>query len=132
MSEQPAPYNAANEAHVKGRKRREDRERLKREEAERFVMGDERGRLFVWWVLSECGMFRECFTGNSNTFHLLGKRSIGLQLTTELEKNTPDEFLQMWNEHLNEKKRNEKEDEAMRTKPTAAGNEEAKTESGET
>jgi hypothetical protein len=115
LNEEPKPnFNAADPKQVETRKRKEDRELQRRENAERFVMGDARGRLFVWWILSECGMFRQSFTGNSETFFLEGKRSIGLKLTAELEQKTPKEFLQMWTEHLAEKEKAAKEDGAAR------------------
>ena len=100
-------YNAADPEQVKGRKRKEERERLRREDAERFVMSDARGRYFVWNLLEAAGLFRVSFTGNSETFFNEGKRSLGLQLIAELEEKTPRDFLTMWQERLSEKARPE-------------------------
>ena len=45
-----------------------------------WVMSDPRGRLVIWWLLSEANIFRKCFTGNSQTFYLEGMRELGLKI----------------------------------------------------
>lgn len=38
------------------------------------------GRRFLFWLLNRTGVFASSFTGNSSTFFLEGKRSIGIEL----------------------------------------------------
>jgi hypothetical protein len=96
-------YNAADPGHVKSRKQREERELLRVEDAQRFVMGDPRGRYYLWTLLESCGIFHTSFTGNSATFFNEGRRDVGLRLMAVLEEKTPKEFLAMWQEHLTDK-----------------------------
>lgn len=42
-------------------------------------------RIMVWDILSQCGLYSEQMTGNSNTFYLLGKKSIGLFILERLQ-----------------------------------------------
>jgi hypothetical protein len=108
-------YNAADPRHVKGRKDQEKRELLKNEDAFKYVMGDVRGRNFVWNLLGYTGMYTDSFTGNSHTFYNEGRRSIGLKLMKALEEACPKEFIAMWQEHLTNEEKDKKEDEAIRT-----------------
>lgn len=110
-----AEYNAADPRHVKGRKDQERRELSKNEDAFKYVMGDVRGRNFVWNVLTYAGIFLDSFTGNSHTDYNEGRRSLGLKLITVLEEVCPKEFITMWHEHLVSQEKDRKEDEAIRT-----------------
>jgi len=114
-------YNAANVKHVRGRKDIEKRELIKNEDAFRYVMGDVRGRNFVWHLLSSTGLYDDSFTGNSSTFYNEGKRAVGLRLITELEDVCPSEFITMWQEHLLKQNLEKKEDEALRTESNKEG-----------
>lgn len=46
----------------------------------RELMKTRAGKEFVWWVLGRCGIYDNKFTGNSNTFMLLGKEAVGLEV----------------------------------------------------
>lgn len=48
--------------------------------AAREVLGSENGRRLLFWLLNRTGVFASSFTGNSSTFFLEGKRSIGIEL----------------------------------------------------
>lgn len=50
----------------------------------KWLMSDERGRRFMWQLLSECGMYRDPMTGNSQTFYNLGQQRVGRWLTERL------------------------------------------------
>jgi hypothetical protein len=119
MSEQPAPYNAANPAHVKTRKQKEERDQLKNQAALAYVMRDPLGRHFVWTLIGATGLYVEDpMTGNSFTFHNLGRASVGRTLQKKIEEEMPDEFILMWQEHLKEKENARKQDEAARINGT--------------
>ena len=108
-------YNAAEPTHVRNRKDQEKKEQLRNEAAYEYVMGDVRGRHFVWLLLGDTGLFRDSFTGNSHTFYNEGKRSVGLKLQHDLEEKSSNNFICMWQEHLVQKEKEEKQDSANRT-----------------
>lgn len=110
MSE--ATYNAADNHQVTSRKRREDREKLRNEDAVKFVMGNALGRHFVWNLLSDAGLFRQPFTGNSTTDFQCGRMDVGLKLMRKLEEQAPDEFVSMWQEQMTAKQTARKEEAA--------------------
>lgn len=109
MVEPRKNFNAADPRQVLTQKQREKRDQLLLENGERYVMSDARGRYFIRWLLAECGMYRQSFTGNSETFFNEGKRAVGIQLTMELEAGVPEEFLLMWKEHLEERVKTEEQ-----------------------
>lgn len=109
------PYNAANPAHVKSRKRREERAAQQALEAVAYVMADPRGRHFVWNLLGWTGIAKDSFTGNSTTFYNEGRRSVGIWLQGKLENEAPMEFMLMWSEKLKEKMDAAAQDKAVRT-----------------
>lgn len=48
--------------------------------AAKKLLGEEKGRLFVWWILEQAHVFQSSFTGNSHTFFLEGERNLGLKI----------------------------------------------------
>ena len=55
----------------------------------REVMKLRAGREFIWAILAECGIYNDCFTGNSHGMYLEGRRSIGLNILEMLEQADP-------------------------------------------
>ncbi len=53
------------------------------------------GRRWVWRVLSDCGVFKSSFTGNSTTFFNEGRRDIGLRILADVMEANPDAYVQM-------------------------------------
>lgn len=81
----------------------EQERRIKRaaellEEGFRFILDDEKGRRVLWWLLSECGVFRISMTGNSATFFNEGRRDIGLRLMDRIMALRPDIYAEMYRE----------------------------------
>lgn len=62
------------------------------------VMSSEMGRSFMWRILSEGGIFRGSFTGNSTTFFREGQRDLALKIFNALQLQ-PEQFLMMWKEN---------------------------------
>ena len=60
------------------------------------------GRRFLWRILSEAGIYRNSFTGNSTTFYAEGRRSVGLFILEELMRAKPEAFAQMQQEYYSE------------------------------
>lgn len=64
----------------------------------RWLMNDEKGRRFVWRLLTMTGVFRTSFTGNSETFFREGERNIGLKVISEVHELTPELYAKMTRE----------------------------------
>ena len=44
------------------------------------LLGEDKGRRFMWWLLEQTHVFQGSFTGNSHTFFLEGERNVGLKI----------------------------------------------------
>lgn len=60
------------------------------------VLADAQGRLVVWDILEQCGVYRSTFTGNAHGTFLEGQRQIGLwMLADRIAAHSPRTFPQM-------------------------------------
>jgi hypothetical protein len=84
-------------------KKKSDRRRERELNDIRKVLSSSEGRRFCWRVLSESGLYKTSFTGNSQTFFLEGRRSLGLFLLNELMSANATAFASMQQEHYSEK-----------------------------
>ena len=60
-----------------------DKERRDRDAlilAARETLKTHNGKRLLCWLIEQTGVFAPCFTGNSSTFFLEGKRAVGLEL----------------------------------------------------
>ena len=62
------------------------------------------GRRIMWKILSDAGVFRSSFTGNSTTFFNEGKRDIGLLVLSGVNAAGLKYLTQMQEEFTNEQK----------------------------
>lgn len=72
-----------------------DRERFIRKRALekddlKKLLGTPEGLRFIWRVLELAGIYRTTFTGNSTSYFNEGKRSLGLEIKTDLLEVDPD------------------------------------------
>lgn len=63
-----------------------------------WLMSQERGRRFIWRLLSRAGVFQSSFTGNSGTFFNEGRRDIGLWVLSSIMASCPEDFIKMLTE----------------------------------
>ncbi len=61
----------------------------------KWIMGNRRGRRFVWRILERAGIYRTTFTGNSNGFFLEGKRELGLTIVQDIHQACPELYFEM-------------------------------------
>ena len=60
------------------------------------VLADRQGRLVVWDILEQCGVYRSTFTGNAHGTFLEGQRQIGLwMLADRIAAHSPRTFPEM-------------------------------------
>jgi len=86
-------------------KRKKQIKILEQQDAEdiRTVLSTAAGRRFIWRILDQSKMLApDMFTGNSTTFHNLGKRDLGLWLYNEIMGADPKGFLAMMENQLKE------------------------------
>ncbi len=57
------------------------------------------GRRHIWYELDRGNIFRKCFTGNSNTYYLEGKRELTLELFQDVMEACPELFFQAQKEN---------------------------------
>ena len=91
-------------ANEQARKDREDREsQNSRQAAEdlKWLMSDKRGRRIMWRLLSITGVFRNPFTGTSQTFFNCGEMNIGQRYLADITDNCPERFIEMQQEQKN-------------------------------
>lgn len=95
---------------IKKRENQLDYQERKRIEAFASVMSGPEGRLFVNWILGECGIMRISYSAklpNETTFFNEGMRNVGLKIFSMIDQNFPKEWLLMREEA---KKRDEEAD----------------------
>lgn len=63
-----------------------------------WVLSDARGRRFIWRLFGLTGIFRNSFTGNSETFFKEGMRLIGTTLWADAHESTHESVLRMQQE----------------------------------
>lgn len=53
------------------------------------------GKETLWGILSLCGIYRDCFTGNAQTNMLEGKRSVGLDILQLIDEADPTAYAEL-------------------------------------
>ena len=91
--------NTADEGQVQDLSQKEKFRRDREANDMRSLLATIEGRRFLWRLMEKCGIYRESFTGSSETFFLEGKRSIGLFVIAEIIDAEPDAYLLMIKEN---------------------------------
>ena len=110
MTDYDAYDEEGNAAREEAHARETERERLLMQESTSFIMSDERGRRFMWWLLGRCHVYATSFTGNSATFFKEGERNIGLMVLDRVMTECPDLYPEMHKEAMLEQARREAEE----------------------
>lgn len=91
---------------LKEQREEEDRQKIRRKLDFQKILKTPEGRRTMWWLLSNCGVFRNSFSANSNqTAYNEGRRDVGLMLLGEVNKADRTVYAQMQNEHWSEKEK---------------------------
>ncbi|MBL4786532.1 MAG: hypothetical protein JKY49_14030 [Cohaesibacteraceae bacterium] len=53
-------------------------------EALQVVLRNKHCRIVLWWILEQCGIYRNTFSGNSATYFMEGERNIGLKILNQI------------------------------------------------
>lgn len=95
----PEPENYADPKESEKRNDRVAREKQKFGEDLLTVLGTPQGRRFYWRLMTHCGIYKNSFTGNSQTFFNEGMRNVGLKLMGDLMENAPEMYILMIKEN---------------------------------
>ena len=89
-------YDAGNPRHVERRQKSAKTTRLQRNEDVRWLMGEQRGRRFVWYLLAKAGLFRSSLASTAElTAFNEGRRDLGLAVLADLMRLCPEEYGRM-------------------------------------
>lgn len=91
--------NAADKEQVKSAKFKERNRRNQELKDVIAVMDMPAGRRFIWRYLEKCGVYRQSYTGNSETFFREGSRSIGLNLLGDIMDANPELYVKLIQEN---------------------------------
>lgn len=61
----------------------------------KWLMSDKRGRRHIYNLLAFTGVFRNPFTGNSETFFRCGMMNVGQKYLGDINEHTPERYQQM-------------------------------------
>ena len=93
---QGAAYDAGDRRHVERREKTAKAARARRGEDFRWLMGDVRGRRFVWDLLAKAGLFRTSFGVSAElTAFNEGRRDLGLTVLADLMRLCPEQYARM-------------------------------------
>lgn len=87
-------------------RKKKDKAKLQRDEElnqMRKVLSLYEGRSVLWRILELAGIYRQSFTGNSETFFREGQRKVGLELLGEIEAAEPNAYSKMRDEYVERK-----------------------------
>ncbi|WP_276120371.1 hypothetical protein [Pararhizobium qamdonense] len=86
------------------------REETELELATQSVLADPRAREFLWWVLSQCGVYNAPHTVNGETGIHIGRRIIGVTIINQINATDPTAYAQMMIEAHNRADKREREE----------------------
>jgi hypothetical protein len=108
MAEEQIPYNAGDAQHVAKAKSRQKTRGLQKKAAFRRFMSDPEGRMFMWDLLTLCGIFHSSFSVDAvRTAFNEGRRDIGLRLLADINQLSPELYIRMVGENQAKEKETE-------------------------
>lgn len=106
--ETDAPYNAGDAEHVAKRKTSQKKRNLRKTAALKKLMFDPEGRMWMWDLLTLCGIFHSSFSIDAlRCAFNEGRRDIGLRLLAEINQLSPEFYIRMVQENQAKEKETE-------------------------
>jgi hypothetical protein len=105
MSEQEQAYNAGDAQHVAKRQKSQKTRDLQKASALKGIMSIPEGRMWMWDLIGRCGVYHSSYSPDAlaMAFHE-GHRNIGLHLTAEINRLSPELYARMVNENQDREK----------------------------
>jgi len=105
MNEETHEYNAGDANQVGRRQKRKKLWQMQKQSALRSLMGVPEGRMWMWDLLGQCGVFHLSFSSDALVMAFNeGKRGVGNQLLAEINRTTPELYMKMVIENQNPEK----------------------------
>jgi len=105
MAEEQTPYNAGDAQHVAKAKSRQKTRGLQKKAALRKLMSDAEGRMWMWDLLTLCGIFHSSFSVEAlRCAFNEGRRDIGLRLLADINQLSPELYIRMMGENQEKEK----------------------------
>jgi hypothetical protein len=103
--ETEVPYNAGDAQQVAHRQKSQKTRDLQKKAALRVLMSTPDGRMWMWDLLTRCGVYHSSYSSDAlaMAFHE-GHRNIGLHLTAEINRLSPEMYARMVNENQTKEK----------------------------
>jgi hypothetical protein len=98
----PFVKNASDESQIQGAKIKVKLGKESEINDLKFLLSTDQGRRFIWKLISKCGVFRQSFTGNSQTFFMEGERNIGLFVLDSVMEADPEAYVKMYTQSKRE------------------------------
>lgn len=84
-------------------RKKDDRRRIRELSDLSKILNCVEGRRLIWRILSEAGLYKNCFTGNSQSFFLQGKQAVAQWLLSEVMSAQRTAFANMQQEFYSER-----------------------------
>lgn len=68
-----------------------------------WLMGDARGRRYVYRIIESSGLYKSSYATDNQTYFNEGQRMVALRIISELKAITPENYIVMLQEHLNDR-----------------------------
>ncbi len=105
MAEEQTTYNAGDEQHVRKAKEGQKKRELLKKSALRNIMNTPEGRMWMWDLLSRCGVYHSSYSSDALAMAFReGHRNIGLHLTAEINRLSPEMYAKMVGENQGKEK----------------------------
>jgi len=89
-------YNAGDAQQVAKAQGRAKTHELRKRSGLRKLMSDPEGRMWMWDLLSECGVFHSSFSSDALTMAFAeGRRDVGLRRAAEINRLDPNLYVKM-------------------------------------
>lgn len=103
--EEQTPYNAGDPQQVAGREKGRKTRELQKRAALRRLMSEAEGRMWTWDLLTVCGVYHSSFSKEALGMAFReGQRNIGLHLTAEINRLSPELYAKMVSENQEKEK----------------------------
>jgi hypothetical protein len=91
--------DAGDRVSVKEKEKQAKVKELRRLNGLKQIMESPDGRVWMWAMLSHCGLFAVTFNGNSKDYFNIGARNAGMPILNEIQTHCMDQYVQMVKEN---------------------------------
>ncbi len=103
MMDDEDQYDASDEKHIAAAERKAAQDEMNRVNVVRGIMGDKKGRAWMYDIMEKCHMYSPSFIPNDpyTTAFNEGERNVGNRILADIMKAAPDQYVKMCRENSN-------------------------------